>query len=69
MVCDSCGKACSMRVVDNGYGWTSYGSNTAYHTTREVVSDCCEADVWHEDLMRVMTLNDFDAAMEEWDYA
>ncbi len=43
LTCPECEKPCGATTVDQGYGYTSYGSHVTNDVHLVVCSDCCEA--------------------------
>lgn len=44
-ICESCGEACTARVVDMGIGAYEYWGAREVHHDYQVVSPCCDAEV------------------------
>lgn len=47
--CADCGEPCEAIDIDVGYGVTEYWGAVSNHEDWIVVSDCCEADLIHDE--------------------
>ena len=46
--CEDCGQVCNPEVVDYGHGHFEHFGGCGVHVDKYVVSDCCEAALFHD---------------------